>query len=190
MYKMEGKPTKKKKAPKEVWFNINLWLNDPALNKCSLATRGLWLDILCWMWSSNEDFLEGDIVGMDRLLGCFEKGGCIPYLLELRDSGVAVVTITDEYVRVEGGKWFYQSPSRYIAPAVKRAVIAAGSCRYCGATEGLTVDHIIPFALGGTHDPKNLQCACQPCNSKKRTKSHQQFLRIIRKNRLNKIGNE
>lgn len=43
-------------------------------------------------------------------------------------------------------------------------------CRYCGltATEtALRVDHVIPEALGGTDDPRNLVTACDPCNSGK-----------------------
>ena len=44
------------------------------------------------------------------------------------------------------------------------------ACRYCGAVApdvSLTVDHVIPVALGGTDDPSNLVTACEPCNSGK-----------------------
>jgi hypothetical protein len=44
------------------------------------------------------------------------------------------------------------------------------ACRYCGATAPetpLTVDHVIPTALGGTDEPTNLVAACGPCNSGK-----------------------
>ncbi|MER6092418.1 HNH endonuclease [Streptomyces bluensis] len=44
------------------------------------------------------------------------------------------------------------------------------ACRYCGATAPdakLTVDHVIPQALGGSDDPTNLVTACEPCNSGK-----------------------
>jgi len=30
------------------------WLSDPSLRSCSLAARGLWIDILCLMWDSPE----------------------------------------------------------------------------------------------------------------------------------------
>lgn len=43
-------------------------------------------------------------------------------------------------------------------------------CRYCGATAAdapLTVDHVIPVALGGTDEPDNLVAACRPCNAGK-----------------------
>ena len=44
------------------------------------------------------------------------------------------------------------------------------ACRYCGATApdvALTVDHVVPTALGGTDEPTNLVTACAPCNSGK-----------------------
>jgi 5-methylcytosine-specific restriction endonuclease McrA len=40
-------------------------------------------------------------------------------------------------------------------------------CRYCGSTDNLEIDHIIPLALGGSNDPDNLQILCKKCNRKK-----------------------
>ena len=40
-------------------------------------------------------------------------------------------------------------------------------CLACGATGLLTVDHIVPLALGGANDIGNLQPLCGPCNSYK-----------------------
>ena len=44
------------------------------------------------------------------------------------------------------------------------------TCRYCGGRApdvALTVDHVIPVALGGTDDPTNLVAACKDCNTGK-----------------------
>lgn len=44
------------------------------------------------------------------------------------------------------------------------------ACRYCGrsAPEArLTVDHVVPVALGGTDQPDNLVAACSDCNAGK-----------------------
>lgn len=44
------------------------------------------------------------------------------------------------------------------------------TCRYCGAKApdvALTVDHVIPVALGGSDDPSNLVTACAECNAGK-----------------------
>lgn len=46
----------------------------------------------------------------------------------------------------------------------------AHTCRYCGRSAPevrLTVDHVIPVALGGTDASSNLVCACVDCNSGK-----------------------
>lgn len=40
-------------------------------------------------------------------------------------------------------------------------------CVKCGSFEGLAVDHIYPYSLGGTDDPDNLQTLCRTCNSSK-----------------------
>lgn len=44
------------------------------------------------------------------------------------------------------------------------------TCRYCGARAPdvkLTVDHVVPEALGGRTEPENLVTACESCNSGK-----------------------
>lgn len=42
------------------------------------------------------------------------------------------------------------------------------TCTYCGSTEALECDHVIPVAKGGGHDDDNLTTACKPCNLSKR----------------------
>lgn len=47
-------------------------------------------------------------------------------------------------------------------------------CRYCGGAApdvALTVDHVIPVALGGSDQPDNLVTACQDCNAGKSASS-------------------
>lgn len=44
------------------------------------------------------------------------------------------------------------------------------ACRYCGASAPgvkLTVDHVVPVALGGTDEATNLATSCGPCNAGK-----------------------
>jgi len=42
------------------------------------------------------------------------------------------------------------------------------TCRYCRSAEGaLTVDHVVPVALGGSDAPNNLVAACKDCNAGK-----------------------
>lgn len=42
------------------------------------------------------------------------------------------------------------------------------TCRYCRSKDGaLTIDHVVPSALGGSDDPGNLVACCRDCNSGK-----------------------
>lgn len=54
-----------------------------------------------------------------------------------------------------------------IAPALRETVFARDGhrCLRCGATDDLTVDHIFPRSIGGTHALANLRTLCRPCNS-------------------------
>lgn len=42
-----------------------------------------------------------------------------------------------------------------------------GRCRNCGATAELQYDHVIPYSMGGSDSPENLQILCGPCNRRK-----------------------
>ncbi|NBT41122.1 MAG: HNH endonuclease, partial [Alphaproteobacteria bacterium] len=41
------------------------------------------------------------------------------------------------------------------------------SCQYCGATEDLTFDHLVPRSKGGMTTWDNVITACSPCNLRK-----------------------
>src|SRR5690242_10107126 len=48
------------------------------------------------------------------------------------------------------------------------------TCRYCGGVAPdvvLTVDHVVPTALGGSDKPDNLVAACKDCNAGKASTS-------------------
>lgn len=54
--------------------------------------------------------------------------------------------------------------------ARKRAIVFERdehTCRHCGASEHLTVDHVYPKSLGGSDELDNLQTLCRSCNSRK-----------------------
>lgn len=52
-----------------------------------------------------------------------------------------------------------------------RKLMEQPTCEACErvgrTTEATEVDHIIPLAHGGTHDPENLQSLCHPCHVRK-----------------------
>ena len=49
---------------------------------------------------------------------------------------------------------------------------SSGMCYYCGAVVGpkeLTMDHLVPLAMGGRSNRSNLVPSCKVCNTKKKT---------------------
>lgn len=50
------------------------------------------------------------------------------------------------------------------------------ACHYCGTTEALTIDHIVPRSLGGTNTLSNYLTACHSCNASKRNKPYEDFI--------------
>lgn len=57
----------------------------------------------------------------------------------------------------------------HIPGAVRRAVYERDgwACLYCGAEAALSLDHVVPWSLGGSDDESNLQTLCLPCNVRK-----------------------
>lgn len=82
----------------------------------------------------------------------------------------------EEQVRMElidSGELFGDQPKR---PPIPREVVDAvyrrdgARCVFCGSTENLQLDHIIPFSKGGATSLENLQLLCQKCNLEKSNK--------------------
>ena len=54
------------------------------------------------------------------------------------------------------------------------------ACAYCGETDvKLTADHDIPLARGGSNWISNILPSCKSCNSRKRTRTAQEFLFLL-----------
>jgi hypothetical protein len=82
-------------------FYTGDWFKDPSLRACSLAARGLWIDMLCFMWESpRRGFLQHPTgkpytpQQLARLVGCSEDE-VSRVLTELQDAGVFSRTTTD-----------------------------------------------------------------------------------------------
>jgi 5-methylcytosine-specific restriction endonuclease McrA len=54
-------------------------------------------------------------------------------------------------------------------------------CQYCGSTEELTIDHVMPISRGGVSCFENCVTACKKCNTKKANKSCAEAQTFIRK---------
>lgn len=74
---------------------------------------------------------------------------------------------------IDSGELFGDEQKR---PPISREVVDAvyrrdgGRCVYCGSTEDLQIDHIIPFSKGGSSELANLQLLCRKCNIEKSNK--------------------
>ena len=74
---------------------------------------------------------------------------------------------------IDSGELFGDQSKR---PPIPRDVVDAvyrrdgARCVYCGSTENLQLDHIIPFSKGGATSLENLQLLCQKCNLEKSNK--------------------
>lgn len=74
---------------------------------------------------------------------------------------------------IDSGELFGEQPKR---PPIPREIVDAvykrdgGRCVYCGSTQDLQLDHIIPFSKGGATTLENLQLLCQKCNIEKSNK--------------------
>ncbi|MEK7355492.1 MAG: HNH endonuclease signature motif containing protein [Bdellovibrionota bacterium] len=58
--------------------------------------------------------------------------------------------------------------SRYIEASVRHALYVRdrGRCCNCGSTRNIEIDHLMPFALGGSSDLENLRLVCRSCNQR------------------------
>ena len=59
---------------------------------------------------------------------------------------------------------------RYTVSKLDMKRLYSSSCAYCGATEDITLDHVVPLKRGGSHGIGNLVAACRTCNSSKGAK--------------------
>jgi len=70
------------------------WLSDPALRACSMAAKGLWIDLLCLMWESPERGVlrtksgsKTDPKRVAKMLG-LKPFSCQKLITELEENGV------------------------------------------------------------------------------------------------------
>jgi len=90
-------------------------------------------------------------------------------------------------IRERSRKWKQHNPEKVAEQIHRRRALKAGTavepvdvaaifdrdghqCVYCGSTERLTLDHVVPLIRGGPHIEENLVVACRSCNCSKGTK--------------------
>lgn len=75
---------------------------------------------------------------------------------------------------VAGSKWI--RPEKRVAIYLRDGY----ACAYCGSESRLSLDHLRPREVGGSHDATNLVTSCVPCNSARRDLSMRSWLQVLR----------
>ena len=134
---------------------------DARVVEAGLDGAGLHLIALCLATRDTKD----GWVPIDRLR---ERGGTTELIFRLVALGLLHV---DGCGRVKPDGW--RRLRRAAIPAAVRQFVLdrdGHRCVYCGATERLSLDHVMPFSRGGSDHPANLQALCLPCNWSKGAK--------------------
>lgn len=153
------------------YFQIPVsWYRDETmleLMRKSPASIGLYVMMISWC-SDNRSY--GDI-----------PYTVIRYVLDGEDDELQAIidagflTKTDK-VRLREPVYHIKSFRRFdprsrepISKKLRKAVYERDHyrCVECGATDHLSLDHIIPWSLGGEDTMENLQTMCRSCNSRK-----------------------
>jgi 5-methylcytosine-specific restriction endonuclease McrA len=58
-----------------------------------------------------------------------------------------------------------------------KCLLYGNTCVYCGNVEPLTADHVIPLSKGGSNNIDNILPVCKSCNSSKKDKTFEEFLK-------------
>lgn len=114
---------------------------------------------------------------------------------------IALIMTEKAEVVVNGRGFIHTSTREFEAPSVIRLVTMVKrprprlslakreilrrdnfTCQYCGKkSTNLTIDHVIPRHMGGTHSWDNLAAACHACNRRKGGKTVEQAdMRLLR----------
>lgn len=82
-------------------------------------------------------------------------------------EGNATINFTFGHPRAYVSKW----------EALRSAVFERDghACQYCGDTENLHCDHVMPKSRGGSDEMDNLVTACGPCNMSKGAKTPEEW---------------
>ena len=64
------------------------------------------------------------------------------------------------------------------------------ACKYCGATEHLEVDHVVPLSRGGANTVRNVVIACRSCNAAKNAKHPADFVANLEKMAVRPLVNQ
>lgn len=85
----------------------------------------------------------------------------------------SLVLEVPEYIRLttRGTERLWKVPSVNRREVFKRD---HHTCQYCGCSNQLTIDHVLPLSKGGRHTWDNVVAACETCNQRKGNRTPEQ----------------
>lgn len=94
------------------------------------------------------------------------------------DKAELIHELPDRKIRTVDEEYTYPSVirlRRYINISYNRIVLSRRNilkrdnncCQYCGSSQDLTIDHVVPRSRGGRDSWQNLVAACNECNLQK-----------------------
>jgi len=93
-------------------FYVKDWLSDPQLKMVSHNSKGIWIDLLCFMWESNDrGILEGKDDQFCKMLGCNAQEWD-QFINEASVTKFADVTKCNGFVTVKNRRMFRDEKER------------------------------------------------------------------------------
>ncbi|MEM7524074.1 MAG: HNH endonuclease [Pseudomonadota bacterium] len=168
-------------------------LDDPKVQLLPATVFKAWVNILCLATKADGDGRVGELGDIAFALRC-DTDATRSALGHLTQQGLLAESAAGVFSVVNWRKRQFQSDDsadrvrRYRQRRKKLGLTSNGyakhadtvmerdghACVYCGATESLCIDHVIPIAQGGGDALDNLACACKSCNSGKAGRTPEQ----------------
>lgn len=156
------------------------------IDYCSLAAQGLWLKVMRLLHASERyGHLTRDGKPVTDEQAARRCGIVVSEWIALRDElfefdllkrSADGIIYSPGLIRQEDDRRKEKENKRpHIPLPIRGLVLSVGSCAYCGATEKLTIDHIVPFSKGGAHRLSNFQPLCAACNRAKSDKTEEEY---------------
>jgi len=82
-------------------FYVKDWLSDPELRMASHSTKGIWIDLLCFMWESSErGLVSGTIKQLEKLVGATDEDFTL-FMTEIKTLRFGDVTECNKIVTIK-----------------------------------------------------------------------------------------
>jgi hypothetical protein len=99
---------------------------------------------------------------------------------EIRDRAFQMAT----FIKLRDGKIRWSSAiGEYVKEHERK-----NACIYCGSTEKLTLEHILPLSRGGPNTADNAIFVCKKCNSSKGSKRLYEWFGYVRRDEIPSIA--